>query len=275
MILNKTIVPGEGEISIKTYLCTSFSSFIFGIKAQGYLEITNKRLLFQALGKSITGNISVIHNEVPIAETVGINIYKGKAFHPFRLLLGMVLSQLVAAVGGIIIAFLFSFLSNSVFAYQFLIWALFFGAMYLAYLHNREKMPDDLADNADENSNKQLLIASLGLAALLSLTKGAFDPFHSYGSIVIAYPVYVAAFLYILYRFAKKPAFSLQIFTKSSSSAIVNVAGFSPLSSTKIAAKALSARPGKDSLLVLKEVGAIILDIQNMGDSVLDKWKTN
>jgi hypothetical protein len=27
MILNKTIVPIDGEVSIKSYLCTSFSSF--------------------------------------------------------------------------------------------------------------------------------------------------------------------------------------------------------------------------------------------------------
>src|ERR1700744_6509103 len=89
MILNKSITPSEGEVSIKSYLCTSFNSIVFGIKADGYLEITNKRLIFQARGTGIAKNNSIIHSEDPIAEVVGINIYKGKGFNLLRLLAGI------------------------------------------------------------------------------------------------------------------------------------------------------------------------------------------
>jgi hypothetical protein len=40
-----------------------------------------------------------------------------------------------------------------------------------------------------------------------------------------------------------------------------------------MASRALTAKPGIDSLLVLNELGAVILDIQNMGNDAISKWQ--
>src|SRR3982751_4350370 len=97
MILDKTVDPCEGEVSVRSYLCTRFNSSLFGIKAQGYVEVTSKRLLFQARGNSL-GGWSVIHNEVAIMDVSDIKIYKGTTFNMVLFLLCLVLSIALSGI---------------------------------------------------------------------------------------------------------------------------------------------------------------------------------
>lgn len=276
MILNKTIVPAEGEISVKTYLCTAFNSFLFGIKANGYLEVTNKRVLFQAMGNDRSKSPSVLHSEVPISEVVGINIYKGKTFNLLRLIVGIILHLLSAPIVAVLMAFILSGLDNSPVLSQIIIWALFGVSVYLAYFYNKKPglEDDNLGLDAKDSSFKELFIVSAGLGILACIAKGAMS-YSDYGSAKLAVPVYLVTFLYMLYRFSRKPAFSLLVHSKSGSNSIVRITGPSPLGAANSAAsRALTARPAEDSLVVLKELGALILDIQNLGEYGIDKWKT-
>ncbi|NSL86065.1 hypothetical protein ECE50_004430 [Chitinophaga sp. Mgbs1] len=275
MILNKTIAPTEGEISIKSYFCTSFNSFLFGIKANGFLEVTNKRLLFQAMGSGITRTPSVIHSEVPISEVVGINIYKGKAFNLLRLIAGVLIFVITAMLAGFLLTFLLSALDNSPVFYQFIIWVLFLASLFLAYFYHQQPGLDEDSRGLDakDNSLQELLIVAAGTGALISMAKGAMS-YSPYGSAKIALPVIFLTFLYALYRYSKKPAFSLMVHSKSGSNAIVKITGPSPMgAANSVASKALSARPAKDSILVLKELGALVLDIQNLGEYGIEKWR--
>ncbi len=275
MILNKSIAPTEGEISVKSYLCTSFNSFLFGIKANGYLEITNKRLLFQALGSGLTRHPSVIHSEVPISEVVGINIYSGKVFNVMRLIAGILMAVILIPVAAAIIAFVLSWLDKSPVIYQILVWILFLGAVFLAYFYDQQD-PNQASHDVKDNSLKELLIIYAGVGAIGSMVKGAMSyPYgQSYGSSKPALLFALVAVVYALYRYSKIPAFSLMLHSKSGSNPIVKVTGTSPLGAASSAAsKALSGKPAQDSLLVLKELGAVVLDIQNMGEYGIEKWR--
>lgn len=55
-IVPQVIVPCQGETGVKQYHCTHLKSRLFGLKAEGVLQVTNKRTIFRASGKSITGN---------------------------------------------------------------------------------------------------------------------------------------------------------------------------------------------------------------------------
>ena len=203
MILGKSVTPCEAEVSVKSYLCTEFNSGMFGIKASGILEVTNKRLLFQAMGKSIKG-WSAIHNEVAIADVSEIKIYKGTSFNLPLFILGIILSIAAAA-----------FIK---------------GLIFLAFSWN-------------------------GVGTFLALAALAY-------------------FVYRVYLWAKKEAFSLLINTKGGDGNVVYIAGFSPFAGGNTAAsRALTAMPGRDSEQLLKEIGAVILDVQNLGDYGIDKWK--
>ncbi len=282
MILNKSVTPSDGEVSVKSYQCSSFNSFLLGIKAKGYVEVTNKRLSFQAAGVGMSKNKSVIHNEIPISEVVGISIFLGKPFNWLRLLLGILLISLMVLLTTAIVSTLFSFLNDSPKMYQTVLWGLFVGALYLAYL-NRDS--DYRADEAlsskseiKDNSLKEMAIMALGLGILGAIIKDSMGFYNQLGSAKFAMPVFVITLIYALYRYSKKPAFSLSIFSKSSSNAIVEIAIPSPLpfqsnKSNSTASKALTGKPDVDSLLVLQELGAVILDIQNMGEHGIEKWK--
>lgn len=201
MILGKSVAPCEGESLIKSYLCTEFNSSFFGIKAKGYLEVTNKRLLFQALGKNISG-WSVIHNEVSIADVSEIKIYKGASFNIIQFIIGILISILLVG-----------FIKTG-----------------LAYA---------------------------GIDGLGTI-------------IALAALVYA---IYWLYKRARREAFSLLINTKGGQGNVVNLAGMSPFAGGNTAAsKALIAAPGKDSEIMLKEIGALVLDIQSLGDYGIEKW---
>jgi hypothetical protein len=276
MILNKTVTACDGEVSVKSYLCTSFSSMLFGIKADGYLEVTNKRLLFQAAGMGATKHKSVIHSEVPISEVVGVNIYKGKGFNLLRFIGGLILTLFIVIIVAAIITPLLSFLNDSPTTYQFIIWALFAGVLYFAYVNRDTRENDDsiIQSNIKDNSFKELALVAVGLGFLLTLARESIGLYSQFGSGKFAIPVFLIVLLFALYRFSKKSAFSLFIHSKSSSNAIVRISGPSPMGAASSAAsKALTAKPGVDSLLVLQELGAVILDLQNMGEYGIEKWK--
>lgn len=202
MILGKEVTPCDGELLVRSYLCTQFNSRLFGIKADGYLEVTNKRLLFQAKGNSISG-WSVIHSEVAIGDVSEIKVYKGTSFNIPVFILGIVLSVTLA----------------------------------------------------------------VGIKAAL----------YSMGLETIGTIIALAAFCYFVYRVyyaSMKKAFSMLINTKGGSGNVVYIAGLSPFGGgNTAAARALSAEPAKDSELLIKEIGAVVLDIQQLGDYGIEKWQ--
>lgn len=203
MILGQSVTPCEGEVSIKSYQCTQFNSRVFGLKANGFLEVTNKRLLFQALGKGMNG-YSVIHSEVAISDVSEIKIYKGNSFNILMLIIGIILSIGVAAL----VKTFLSFAMDSGGVGSFLALLIFAGGVYWFYINS------------------------------------------------------------------KKEAFSLVINSKGGSGNVVYIAGLSPFGgSNSVASKALEALPAQDSELVFKEIGAVVLDIQNIGENAIEKWK--
>lgn len=227
-------------------------------------------------------NKSVIHNEVPISEVVGISIFLGKPFNWLRLLLGILLISLMVSLTTVIISALLSFLNDSPKIYQIILWGLFVGALYFAYLNRDSDYKIDemqpAKNEVKDNSFKELAIMALGLGMLGAIIKDSMGFYNQLGSAKFAMPVFVITLIYALYRYSKKPAFSLSVFSKSGSNAIIEIATPSPLpfqsnQSNSAASKALTGKPDVDSLLVLQELGAVILDIQNMGEHGIEKWK--
>ena len=202
MILGINITPSEGEQSVKSYHCTEFISGFFGVKAKGYLEVTNKRLLFQALGQSM-GGWSVIHKEVAISQVSDIKIYKGSTFSLFIFILGLMLVSMITSV------------------------------LYA------------------------------GITAMTNDTVGMFFALGAFGY-----------GCYMVYKWAKKQAFSLIINTTGGTGNVVYLAGISPFNTGNSAAsKALIyTKPGADTEVMLREIGAVVLDVQNLGDYAIEKW---
>lgn len=206
MILKTNITACEGEVSVKSYLCTHFDSKLFGIKADGFLEVTNKRLLFLATGKSI-GGTSAIQSEVAIGDVSEIKIYRGTTFNLPLFITGLVISLAIAA------------------AIKTALSSIFYNSPFLTSV---------------------VVLTLLGYA------------------------------IYRVYYASKKKAFSMLINTKGGNGNVVYIAGLSPFGGGNgAAARALTAEPARDSDLLMREIGALVLDIQNLGDNAIEKWQSN
>ncbi len=203
MILGINVAASQGEQSVKSYQCTEYKSKFFGVNAMGYLEVTNKRVLFQAMGQNLKG-WSVIHNEVSISEVSDIKIYKGSTF-----------SLMVFVIGFIIVSFLASILFT-------------------------------------------------GLSTMINGTLGTLAGFIGW--------VYG---IYRVYLYARNEAFTLIVNTKGGTGNVVYLSGMSPFNNGNSAAsKALvTTKPGADAELMLREIGAVIMDVQNLGDYAIEKWR--
>jgi len=265
-LLRENVTPAEGEMSVRAYHCTYYQSRPLGLKATGYLAVTNKRVIFQALGKSSAG-LSVIQSEVPIADVSGINSYKGTYFSFGHLLWAFVLATFVTFLMLTMLPILGSSIDMSYDTYQGLIWVL-----AIAFAAGSFFVPNKLI------LRTVLAAASAGTLNALatrSLFSGFFGGYGGGGGwemlVVGALGIYT---LICIGFYSRRPTFSLSIGSKGGSSTPINISGATGFGIFDVAAgKALTAEPAEEAESMLKELGAVILDIQTLGDFGINKWK--
>ena len=97
-IIPDNIQPDEGEKTIRQYdLCTLRSRIKF-MRAEGRLQVTNKRIVFRAKGTSLTGP-TILQQEFSISELSGFQINKNTRFSLLDLLLAILISVALGFVG--------------------------------------------------------------------------------------------------------------------------------------------------------------------------------
>jgi len=156
-IVPEVITPCQGETGVKQYHCTCLRSRLFGLKADGFLQVTNKRTIFRASGKSITGN-SIIQSEVPIEDVSGISMYKGTYFSIKHLVLGI-----LAVILAIIVSFIIlgaGAIGGEGFG-KALPWICFLASIYGTFTVSREKIWNPI-------------IASVGMASVMMILGTSF-----------------------------------------------------------------------------------------------------
>lgn len=265
-LLNESVLAAEGEISVRTYACTYYRSKILGFTTQGYLAVTNKRVIFQAISKLRNG-YNLIQSEVPISSVAGINSFKGFYFSLPRLLLLLLLSFLVNTLTIALMTSL-SFTLQSYTAYMIIGWLLAIlgvaGSLFLK-----------------SGSTGQVLAASLGLGALLAMagSESLMDlgrmfsrrGLSIYALLAIALVFYI---FYLAIRNSRRPTFSLAIQATGAGTPAIQIASATGLGRLNISAsRSLNAEPGTDSNQMLFELGAVIMDIQMLGDYGINKWR--
>jgi len=288
-LLKDKITPAEGEISVRTYYCTYYLSRLLGLEAWGYLGITNKRVIFQALGTSNAGS-SVIQSELPIADVSGISSYKGTFFSFGHLAAAFAAAWMASSIvfvlttvfGSVIIALIAGLTrdlessANSLAVLPVIGWILGIGGVLFSSTLARHSIWRSVL----------AAIASVGfvVAGGGSLLSGIATSFLSQtgaSNATAAFAFFLAfiTFIYMLFCifwYARRPTFSLAISSKGGSDTPISISGASGLGLFNVSAgKALSAEPAADAELMLQELGAVILDVQMLGDMGINKWKAS
>ncbi len=270
-LLQKSITPANEESTVRTYQCTYYHSRLLGLQASGFLSVTNKRVIFQASGTSNAGS-SVIQSEVPLEDVSGISSYKGTYFSFGQLLLALVVTIALAGflntIAGLISAALRD--SNTV-----LMWVIAIAALVVSLFLKRENLFRPVLAGVSSIG----FVMAGGVASMMSSVNFLFG---SYGrnsgagaaiGILLAMIVGIYA-LACIFWYARRPTFSLAIHSKGGSSTPISISGATGLGIFDVAAgKALNAEPAKDAETMLQQLGALILDLQQMGTFGVEKWR--
>ena len=236
----------EGEVHVKQYHVANFRSRLQWLWAEGKIQVTNKRVILRASGRSIIGR-TVLQQEYIIDEIAGVGVSKGVrfSFWDFILVLLLLFPICFTVIGGMVAGV---FMQNDTLGY-IIACILGFGALAPNFL-----------------IRKRLFFKSLCCAS----SAGAFLATARFGSGFFNILGIIAALLgiFTLFLFALKPSVSIAIMSKAGTGSPIAI--FSTQHFRLENAKEILPAPETD--LANKELGAIISDIQKFGDYGIEKW---
>ena len=276
-------LSADDEEVVRTYKCTTLKRW-FVPPTIGYLTVTNKRLVFHSSGKSLTGK-SLMISEMPLDDVAGLGTYEGLSINWFSLLL---FSLFAFFISQIIFAALPSFLTSYWMVALLIIPYAFLWLLNSNILNDQLKesiqeplenlLPDRFKD--DQNLGTYLHYARIPLYLGLAILgwRLAFTTNFGLGTPIIAGIISFAFYVYIFMDFfGRRNSFSLEIGSKSMKEAGIFIPGDSlqilPGRNTT-ALQGLGGSPAEDSSQVIRELGALLMDIQQLGDLGIEKWKS-
>lgn len=271
-IIPDIVKPNEGEVPIRQYQIATLRNKVAGVtyaKATGRIQVTNKRVIFRAPGKSIIGTRTSLQHEFLIDEIGGIEARREHIFNKGD----MFLSLIAAIIGSLIMTRIvgnsierdMSFRSLGATCY-FL--ALFFGTVGIVPFFAVKK----------HWFLKAFLAGVSGGAFLVPALAGSNILFAA-----LTLFAYITVFLAGLF-YSVRPNLVLSVKSKGAASPAVDIRRTST-GIGGILQKAGSADsddhtgfkeiyPEGDAERAIREIGAVINDIQKMGDYAVSKWES-
>ena len=282
----KQIIPdcvksNESEIPVKQYTVATLRNRILGIpyaKAIGRMQVTNKRVIFRAPGRCLAGRTTV-QQEFAIDEIAGIEARREYAFNIWDLILGLI----VTCLGGVAILALIRLLCGDA-----LLSGETTGAAILTFIVGIV------------GCIPFFVLQKKWLLKLLCLG-GSFIPLFSVGrtlSTLSEYSYYsegyassggggffgglftllaIASFvlaLFALIACSIKPNLVLLIKAKAANETIdIRRKKVRPFSDKDEHTGYMEVLPAEDAEKCIREINALINDIQKLGDFGIEKWK--
>lgn len=278
---DKKIVPdcinaNEGEIPVKQYQVAKLRNRIFGItysKAIGRVQITNKRVIFRASGRSVAGRTQLQH-EFAIDEIAGIESRREYNFNGWDLLIGilaLIIGQVLVG-GGIMTLFLgrvWGYGDDGSVIGMILLALMLGGVGGTPFFMMKRKWP--------------LKLLCLGVSFSSFATASRLSRFigNSYGDNLLVYIFYILLFVTIICIIfaiiinAIKPNFVMVIKTKGAHPAIdiQRRKNMLAIKGNEDHTGYTEVLPEDDADNAIKEINSMITDIQKLGDFGIDKWK--
>ena len=264
-IIPDVVVADENEIPIKQYDIANLRSRILGKFGEGRLQVTNKRVIFRAPGISYSGKI-VTQCEFSLNEIGVIEIKKSTRVSFLNLILSFFLSLFIMIPLGD--AFEAFNSSNSVLA---LIVGLILSLICIA--------PFFLL-------RKKFWIKLIGTSAAVGILDGVVQPSSKVFNFFLGENLFdfvdtilwiiALVWMFNIVLVALVPDLRLGIKTNSASEAIeVRRKVWSLFKEPKEYSGFSEVVPWTDAELASKELGAMIHELQTMGDYAIEKWKEN
>lgn len=259
-----------GEHVVRTYECTQLKRW-FSPPTKGYLTVTNKRIVFHSSGASLTGK-SLIISEMSLDDVSGLSVYYGQSINLLRIVL---FSLIALVVTNVVFDWLPSFLVHPAAA---ILLMLPFGILWL--LSNDSASPrlrEKILDALDNFAQGRLKI-DRDVKKYLPYAR----PLLFLGLIILGYLsnwlalLFILAFVILSMFGGTQRTFSLLIGSKTMKDAGIFIPGdtLNLLSLRDTTAlRALEAKPAVDADQVIRDLGAMVMDIQQLGELGVQKWR--
>ena len=265
-IVPDNLALNEGEVPIRQYDVAVLRSRLKLERAEGRLQVTNKRLLFRATGRSVRGKTTLQH-EFALDDMKGFEIHKDYRFSFLDLLAALICAFLVGSIFGGIVTALFR--SSAVMAgiFGLLLGAASVVPFFLLYRRFFLK----LLCSAAGTMSVLPVFAMSRMAARYGGGGWSFLLGLSAIVLVCAFVVLIAG----IFLFSFKPNLVFDFKT---------MGGGAPIQIRRKVGGLFGANrmeysgfnevlPAADTERALREVGALINDIQKMGDRAIEQWK--
>ena len=273
-IVPECVKPNDGEIPIKQYTIAKLRNRgVWGIsisQALGRIQVTNKRVIFRASGKWYTGR-TVLQHEYDINEISGVEARREFIFNIWDFINAFSVFGL-----GFIIAFLILNLPETEFGLGVL--GLFFtivGSLPFFMLQKKWLLKIFLLGFANAGCFANSLIASKNDIMSASGESSFGEYFFTFIYVVVAILTIFSFTIYII-----KPNLLLIIKTKGASTAVDIRAKRTEGIKKLFGIRSENEHTGYSEILPLdecesciRELWAIISDVQNLGDFAIEKWK--
>lgn len=253
----KSIIPdcikaNEGEIPVKQYNIAVLRTRLKLMRAEGRMQVTNKRLIFRATGRSIAGRTTLQH-EFSVDEIAGIETKRDFRFSILDFLFGFIVIAFFACLFAAMIGGLY--VKTRGFAVVLGCMLGFAGLVPFFLLY------------------KKFLLKLLPLGASLGSFAIVYVATSGNSFIFVLAIISFLVTLFGLFLFSFKPNLVISIKTKSAVPA-VDVrcelrASFFGVGSSGFA----EVMPTDETEGAIREIGSIITDIQKLGDFGIEKWK--
>lgn len=282
-IIPDCIKSNESEIPVKQYTVATLRNRIFGIpytKAIGRLQVTNKRVVFRAPGRCLAGRTTLQH-EFAIDEIAGIEARREYVFNIWDFILGLIVTSLGGSIITTLITLLCSdSLSEGKTAGAIILTLLFGIAGCVPFFMLKKKWLLKLLCLGGSFVPLVSIGETLSKVARVSYhyrsnTFGGSGAAGFFGGLFLF--LGVIAFLLTLFTwfvYSIRPNLVLLIKTKAANEAIdIRRKKVRPFSDKDEHTGYSEVIPADDAEKCIREIDAMINDIQKLGDFGIEKWK--
>jgi len=269
------------EKVVRSYRCIKLKRW-FVPPTTGFLTVTNKRVIFHSTGRSLSGQ-SLLISEMPLNDVAGLRVYEGLSVN---WLLVAILTFLAYSFTQTFVALLPRFLVSFGFAFLLMlpaasVWLLRSNVLSTEFKRQILSSPIGMLLGGPDDDAKLANFAGyaripfyLGLAILG--WRFAFGSDLGFGAAAAMQLILVGAYFYFsLDLLGRKQSFTLAIASRTMKDTGIFIPGnsFSFLPGRETTAlQGIGAQPAEDASRAIQELGALLLDMQQLGDIGMKRW---
>lgn len=272
----------DDEQVVRTYKCFTLKRW-FIPPTIGYLTVTNKRVVFHSSGKSLTGK-SLLINEMPLEDIAGLSVYQGLSVNWLLFLFFTGVAYFATQTIVLLLPdFFISYWMAVLLILPFAVVSLFNTNIL------NEQLKDQVFQSLDNlfqgkfkiNRDLDTYLPYVRIPFYFGLAivgwRLAFTGNFGLGTPILAWVILLAIYAYIFFNWVgRSHSFSLQIGSKTMKDSGIFIPGdsFQLLPGRETSAlQGLGASPADDASQVTRELGALLMDMQRLGDLGVEKWK--